>query len=132
MHSQGVVWAGEPRLLPAPGAAGLQRILHCSGQAWDSRGALGGQGATCPGIQLSWPMLSWHTDCKPSNVLLTDGWQAKVADLGTSRLLRGTSTAQSCATPAYAGERLGGAAGGWWSGVHRPGLCGGMRIWAMV
>lgn len=44
-------------------------------------------------------------DCKPGNVLLTADWRAKVTDLGTSRLLRGTSTAQVAATLAYAGAR---------------------------
>lgn len=55
-------------------------------------------------------------------MLLTDCWRAKVTDLGTSRLLRGHSTAQSSATPAYAGE---GREDGWtwqfFQGVHREG-----------
>lgn len=75
----------------------------------------GGRGAqvaldVCRGLAFLHTQRVVWADCKPSNVLLTEGWQAKVTDLGTSRLLRGHSTAQPAATLAYAGGRGGGSA----------------------
>ncbi|PRW39166.1 serine threonine- kinase receptor isoform A [Chlorella sorokiniana] len=79
----------------------LQSLLHMPEMRWHARGA-GVALDVCRGVAFMHSQGVVWADCKPGNVLLTADWQAKVTDLGTSRLLRGNSTAQSSATPAYA------------------------------
>lgn len=128
MHSQGVVWAGEGcQQGDADQGLRLARLMCCGPQI-HGHAKRGPSLHVCPPAaeaavaslfptpastlsHASPPPLACPStailpqpDCKPGNVLLTDSWRAKVTDLGTSRLLRGHSTAQSSATPAYAGE----------------------------
>lgn len=79
----------------------LQSVLRHPELRWYGRG---GQVAldVCRGMAFMHSQGVVWADCKPGNVLLTADWRAKVTDLGTSRLLRGTSTAQVAATLAYA------------------------------
>ena len=106
MHSQGVVWAGEPHPIErAAVARKCHTVLRCLQTASVRALAVAGGCQAYSPRPLPLPRPSPPpADCKPGNVLLTDGWRAKVTDLGTSRLLHGNSTAQSAATPAYAGE----------------------------